>query len=408
MVLPYLIYALASGPLTRPRLTATTSTLQKSPEIPLASWLETNDAILSSSIGTDLNGLRGLARNADRSNGNDVVCRIPRNCIIVADQSSKKRNKRPIDALANSLLHQIRLEKSSTSFPFIEFLPGPSDLSLAGIGGKWTNEELDRLGHALTKEQFIKLRAERDHFIVRNSFPEDEVDKRLAGWAYDLASSRALQGPFGRGGTVRAALAGTVVAMMAAFMPIFYLNDLSELPFEPAIPVILSVITLVSTLVAKEPELAMIPWIDIANHKSKSRLYLEYDLLHDRIALKGESMSPDEFVTFDYGGASQGIDNNRLLGEYGFVEEDNPSDTLGVKVGRGTVTIGRRGIVHYPPSLMKDEEEVRLAARKTRDNLLLAASVASTESNDAIDSERANLAALWRKEKIRLLDEYLE
>mmetsp|Transcript_25161 Transcript_25161/g.55818 ORF Transcript_25161/g.55818 Transcript_25161/m.55818 type:complete len:414 (+) Transcript_25161:83-1324(+) len=412
MVFPYLFYALASGPLTRSRVIKPVVSAISAQPLQLANWLEQNDAILKSSIGID-NGLRGLvARNGE----GDSLCRIPRNCVIVADRSSAKRNTRPIDALANSLLQHIRRAEDESACsrvgPYIASLPGPNDLSLTGIGATWTDDQLDLLGHDFTKKQWIKLRMKRDSFIQRNGVAHDENDELLAGWAYDLASSRALQGPFGRGGAVRAALAGTLISVLMAFLPAFYLNDLSRMPFESAVPVILSVV-LVSSLVVAEPELAMIPWIDLANHKSKSHLNLEYDLLHDSIALKGQrkSIPGESFVNFDYGGR-QGIDNNKLLGEYGFVEENNPSDILHIEVGEDIVTIGRHGVVRSSTrsneSFVK-EKEVTNAVLKARARLLAVGTATATEDGHiTIDFDRTKLAALWRREKIRLLDEYLE
>lgn len=409
MLFPYLFYALASGPLTR---SGVIKPVVSAHPLQLANWLEQNDAILNSSIGIDGNGLRGLvARNGE---GNSL-CRIPRNCVIVADRSSAKRSTRPIDALADSLLQHIRrLEDESACSPvgpYIGSLPGPNDLSLTGIGSTWTDDQLDCLGHDFTKKQWIKLRMKRDSFIQRNGIAHDENDKRLAGWAYDLASSRALQGPFGRGGAVRAALAGTLISMLIAFLPVFYVKDLSQMPFESAVPLMLSVTTLVSSLVSTEPELAMIPWIDLANHKSTSRLHLEYDLLHDGIALKGEhkSMPGESLVYFDYGGR-QGIDNNKLLGEYGFVEENNPNDILDIEVGEDLITMGRQGVVRSSTneSLVKEKEVTNAVLRARASLLAVGAPKATEDLYDTIDFDRAKLAALWRQEKIRLLDEYLE
>lgn len=333
------------------------------------------------------------------------ICRIPRSCIIVADPSSKNMYNRPIDALAGTLLNELSLGKDSVYHPYIQHLPSANDLSLAGIGCTWTDHQLQRLQHEPTIEHFTKLRSQRQDFIQKN-----DSSRELAGWAYDLASSRALQGPFGRGGKVRAATVGTAFAFaMALLTPLLYIHNLAAMPFDSALPVLTSAAVLVNTIVSEEPELAMLPWIDIANHKSKSRLFLEYGLFHDGIVLKrdGEAEFNEDqsfsFINFDYGGASKGVNSDKLLGEYGFVEENNPNDAMDILVGKKLVTIGRRGQVLTAQSSLKD---IKDAAKKVRDGLL-DTKEGCNSSNDPVDIQRYILAAQWRKEKIRLLNEFL-
>ena len=158
-------------------------------------------------------------------------------------------------------------------------------------------------------------------------------------------------------------------------------------------------------------------------------MYLEYGLWGDEIIMKhddktsttsptinerGENPSfPLEMpVHFDYGGASKGIANEKLLGVYGFVEENNPNDTLKLRVGKHittTITIGRKGGL-----LTKDYHctlhEVTRAVEELREKLLdLNDSDRhnhSPQGSDPIVLQRHRLAAQWRKEKIRLLDEF--
>eukprot|EP00804_Cyclotella_cryptica_P026223 CCRYP_009794-RD/>CCRYP_009794-RD protein AED:0.44 eAED:0.44 QI:316/1/0.5/1/0/0/2/0/163 len=135
---------------------------------------------------------------------------------------------------------------------------------------------------------------------------------------------------------------------------------------------------LVNSLTSEE-ELAMLPWIDIANHKSKSRLYLQYGLLRDDVVLKRDNMSfanningeddlYSSIVEFDYGGTSVGVGNDKLLGEYGFVEKDNPNDTIDLWVNGRSTTIGRNGVIG---SLRNDisVEELKSAALRIRRKL---------------------------------------
>ncbi len=67
----------------------------------------------------------------------------------------------------------------------------------------------------------------------------------------------------------------------------------------------------------------MLPCIDISNHKSLSKLYLEYDLLGEEFIFKqdADAMSlhnenkkdSPEFVNVDYIKAVKGSVNNKLL-----------------------------------------------------------------------------------------------
>jgi hypothetical protein len=98
-------------------------------------------------------------------------------------------------------------------------MPSHGYSSLAGIGCTLTNEQLQRLGHEPTIKHFQKLRMQRESFVQRNQHPSTT----LAALAYDLATYRALQGPFGRGGKVRAGVAGCSFAFLHSDHP-FYWN----------------------------------------------------------------------------------------------------------------------------------------------------------------------------------------
>ena len=327
----------------------------------------------------------------------------------MANRHAKNMNKRPIEALSATLLKELRLDDQSDHIAYVQSLPGPGDPSLTNIGGVWDDEQLEWLCHPPAAEKFRKLRSLRDAFIERNDNQDDnnEDDRWRAGWAYDLSSSRALEGPFGRNGAVRSALLGTFVSFLAAFSPLLYLQDLSKMPFESSIPLILSVIALVSTLTSDEVELGMLPWIDIANHKSASSLQLGYDLLRDGIVLKGFPGSGNN-VLFDYGGAKNGICNDKLLGEFGFVEVDNPNDSFEVVVDDGiVVNFGRYGVVNKRAADDISDDELLELARKARCALVAGSSSRTAEPTDPIAAGRFKMASQWRNEKIRLLDEYI-
>eukprot|EP00957_Ditylum_brightwellii_P134997 10293235-Ditylum_brightwellii.AAC.1 len=142
----------------------------------------------------------------------------------------------------------------------------------------------------------------------------------LADWAYDIACSRAVEGNFGQGGVVRYAIGATLLSMVWATAPCLHClmtNSLAiDIPPEAAMPLVASAAFLVSTLIGREPEIAFIPWIDFANHRSGKKAIFEYDLFGDAILFKAEnkvSASGEQWVTFDYGGASNGITNDFLL-----------------------------------------------------------------------------------------------
>jgi hypothetical protein len=379
------------------------TTIPQNKPLPLADWLELNNAYLPSHIAEDAHGLRGLLKNPTNE---ECICSIPRDCIVVADSTSLKNNQRPIDALAETLLRELELGEESNYFPYIDQMPSIGDLSLASIGNTWTDEQLDRLGHDATIQHFKESRNRRETFIKRNA----NASKDLAGLAFDLASSRALQGPFGQGGKVRAAVAGTMFAFIMAMVTPIINSGLSEsILLGSTLPILPSVTVLVKSL-ANNQELAMLPWIDIANHKSKSRLYLQYGLLQDDIVLKRETtiqnaIGKPDFVHFDYGG-SGGCSNDKLLGEYGFIEQDNPNDTIDIYVRGNAITLRRNG---RTDNLTSDItiEELRRAARDTR-NCLAAFGAADHQTTvDEIDTLRNSLASHWRYEKLRLLDEFL-
>lgn len=110
---------------------------------------------------------------------------------------------------------------------------------------------------------------------------------------------------------------------------------------------------------------------------------------------------------FCYGG-SAGISNDRLLLEYGFVEVENPDDTHCIHVGNestnagDTIVLGRFGKAlktSVPPNEVAAAVNAELARlRHTKDKCFQF----TTEAQE----ERWQLAASWRREKIRLLEEF--
>jgi len=119
-------------------------------------------------------------------------------------------------------------------------------------------------------------------------------------------------------------------------------------------------------------------------------------------------LNAGEEAFFCYGGLS-GISNDRLLLEYGFVEVDNPGDTHRIRVGTGNkstqaadvIVLGRYGKVlqaSVQPS------EVTAAVDAVLDSLWGTSDIA--EFLTEVQQERWRLATTWRREKIRILEEY--
>lgn len=104
MVRSPLTLALVGMQWPRPQEVAPVPTPTAVPQVDsLSGWLLRNNAYLPSRIDTDEHGLRGLKSPIN----NERICSISRKCIIVADSTSLKNNRRPIDALAETLLKEL-------------------------------------------------------------------------------------------------------------------------------------------------------------------------------------------------------------------------------------------------------------------------------------------------------------
>jgi len=487
-MLPFL-YAILLNFLTTPD--TATKISSSSSEQSITDWLIKNDARLQSTVSIDpSNGLRGLKWSKQRHSKDEeeeptllansapsftfpsivnsrVACSIPRQCILLADNKyvPKGCEDGPIEALAGTLLHHsIENEKCDDYFfsPYIASLPPPKDPSLASIGGTWTDSQLDRLGWDRTKSRFQKMRSRRERFIkaAMDEVTDDSsskgfdggksnvVDEDLVAWTYDIARSRALEGNFGLGGIVRLSILSTFLSLILAFLPLVTIDMTSatSIPLLNILPLLVSSTVLSGILIKaqQQPELAFIPWVDFANHKSdsssevrgtKEGLVFEYDNFQDAILLKKKEGSDSitssssfqgnnkEWITFNYGGQQEGITNDRLLGEYGFVEEDNANDRFVLEIGGSyLLSMGRHGRYTLKPSSnygggenddeegneeLPTETEIRALVITTRDELTSLIENENNPPKDPVDLERAKLASIWRREKVRLIDEYL-
>ena len=430
------------------------------------------DPLLSvnSECAVDENGLRGLKwrptmntrgdRSLYTSLDDKIACRIPVSCTIVADKIID--NERPIDALVRTVYCRILQRSSSNAVtdyePYFATLPAATDPSLKFIGSRWERVQLEHLlGHTPTVEKFENWKAKRNEVIARimsmkdigdMEFPREAKpianeaeekagdERRLAAeWAYDLVTSRSIQGNFGHQGRLRAAVAAWLASSGIATLPFFFMSDHDTLPILSMVASILPL--LVSSLMlaylqisskTKGPEIAMLPWIDLANHKSGTKMTLEYDMFQDSIVWKRSSISEmkdsnqitgdSEWITFDYGGET-GASNDHLLGVYGFVETDNPNDTIDLELRKSDehdqsiVSIGRYGKIVGDSgsgggSRSQDYESLLIESAKRARRNILEKGFHEAITVAQIDPTQADLAKMWRTEKIRLLDEFIE
>lgn len=377
-MLPLIVFALAS----------TTS---------LSEWLEGKGATLATTVAVDDTGLRGL--QWDISTTSKPNCRIPTRCAIVADD---------LDSLACSVLKHLALGEASEYSVYLNSLPQ----TLHALAGTWSDAQLDWLQHEPTKQKFISLRDRRRRFISDMLMAGTTTDEQLAGRAYDLVSSRALEGRFGQQGRIRAACAAAATGILSsvglAIGPLLLGQDAetmtsgaAHISVEALLPLMAPVLALGYILSNRNYEVALVPWLDLANHKTNSPSSIfQYDIVHDSILWRtGRDSRKDGWATFNYGGSS--TTNDRLLGDYGFIEIDNPNDSIILELSDRRVIINMLEAVEQPP-----DEEVLECAKNVREKLAKPVSLAA-DRNDPVDVERYKLAELWRQEKVRLLDWFL-
>lgn len=371
----------------------------------LSNWLLRNGAVLSTEMDVDAKGLRGLKWKDDNgSTKNNIACQIPLCCALVEAN---------VNSLACRLIKEYELGHASEYSAYLEALPRTT----LNLGCSWSDAQMERLLHDPTIQYFKRLRDGQDKFVDLMLEKGITKDRELAERAYNIVYSRAVEGRFGRQGTVRAACtaatAGLFSSVGLSLGPVLFgqsadlvSSDMTtvQVTIEAIIPLIASFMALAYIVSSNQVnELALVPWIDLANHDSSSSpCVFEYNLLKDAIALKTTERK-QEWVTFSYGG-KKGIHNDRLLGEYGFVEVDNPNDILVLQLHIDSVTIGRSGKIQEASSL---DAQLVESAIKLRLILSDPVHIHPPNESDPVDVERAKLAELWRQEKIRLLDEFL-
>ena len=447
---------------------------------------------VNSECSVDDSGLRGLkwkrsGFQADLQQlskwNNEIACRVPAGCAIVADRILD--DERPIDALVRTvychLLRRIRKERdqrwngTTTDYePYFATLPPAEDPCLKSIGSRWERSQLELLlGHNPTVDKIARWRDQRRQVIarllrrevedgiqydidpalpkstIRNENKVEEERRIVAEWAYDLVTSRSFEGNFGQKGMLRSAAGSWFVSSGIATFPCFYMIDHDTVPIitmvASMLPLLVSSLLLAYLQISfktRGGEVAMLPWIDLANHKSNTHMTLEYNIFRNSIVWKkreksqsiedgvtaSKSTSPDdaEWITFDYGGET-GITNDHLLGVYGFVEVDNPNDTIDLELNSNdqtVITVGRYGQIIGGSSagnrerqynngdivMLSQHDQILYTAEQTRRKLLEREDLLSADEakSSNCDPLLADVANAWRREKIRLLDELLD
>ena len=223
-------------------------------------------------------------------------------------------------------------------------------------------------------------------------------------------------------------------------------------------------------VVGTRNEIALIPCVDMINHSSNApRSTLAYDLVSDKLRMSfGRDFQCGDEARFCYGGAG-GISNDRLLLLYGFVEIDNRGDTHFVTLSpegskdqdctssAAYAVLGRGGkILQLPRNWLSEngaakievdskgraligaltakgevvsplyltrlraavqEEYSRLALVENQGSGTEVAAATTARAGtdqghqascEIEDRRRCNLAASWRAEKRRLLNEFIE
>ena len=156
----------------------------------LSNWLLKNGAVLSTSVDVDTNGLRGLRWNDDSTH---VACQVPLACTLVEEN---------VDSLAYRLLKEYELGDASEYSAYLESLP----MTSLHLGASWSDTQMERLLHDPTIQHLKQLRHEKCKCVHRMlEKGTNTKDKELAERAYNLVYSRAVEGRFGRQGTVRTA-----------------------------------------------------------------------------------------------------------------------------------------------------------------------------------------------------------
>jgi len=221
--------------------------------------------------------------------------------------------------MALLLLHE-RGKKDSRYAPYLRMLPQRLDCPAV-----WSREELRLLRHPHVEAEAQRM-AERwraAYDAVRASSPGFRSTWDEFAWAMMCVQSRLFSGPYtGRSLQARLSVVGAVAAVAAVYV-VAGLGT-AEQGLNGFISALLFNL-IYDTLLSKKLEwYAMLPLVDLANHRSDAASEVAYQYFTDEFTLEvGQAYKAGDEVHVQYGAKG----NDMLLLYFGFCEDDNPSDT---------------------------------------------------------------------------------
>lgn len=226
----------------------------------------------------------------------------------------------PAVRMALQLLYEKSLGTNSKLSTWIQMLP-KSYVTIE----KWTDQELATLGypHAQMLRERRVQEVEGYYSSFKSLQPGTTVSKEDFTWALNTVQSRLFSGPYsGRSLGARIQLAGVIAALAAVYVALGF--GTLENALNAVIAVLLFNIIYDQTLSKKITWYAMLPMIDMINHRTGTKAEVSYQYFTDKFTLDvGETYATGQQVYITYGDKS----NDQLMAFYGFAEANNVNDS---------------------------------------------------------------------------------
>mmetsp|Transcript_8363 Transcript_8363/g.19707 ORF Transcript_8363/g.19707 Transcript_8363/m.19707 type:complete len:485 (-) Transcript_8363:8-1462(-) len=283
--------------------------------------------------------------------------------------------------------------------PYISMLP---ELEAVEAPWRWPEEHLTYLSDQVAAAARAKRTALEEAWQNLNDIGwGDKVPKDMFFRAQHAAASRAFTGEAAPT-TLELGLVGGAAAVICAIAAVFGgLLDVDAAAVLACVGLISGLVWSATTGSASRV-LTYLPVIDQVNHQSGPPPDLDLDPGTEVWQLKAsQAYGVGDEVVFSYGDK----DNDNLLLQHGFVEEDNPFDNVTLSSPDGaSVRLARGGEAALVSSSGKasDLEQVIRAVLQGADS-------AFNEAEDATimtvvkPQQRAELIVQWRRERRRLL-----
>lgn len=238
----------------------------------------------------------------------------------VVDAAFYKKQK-PETKMALALLYEKSKGTDSKWKAYLDFLPAFFDTP-AG----WDKNEINNLQYKPSIAEANRMAFEWQKIFgeLKATSPQFSVSYDDFCWSIQAVQSRLFSGPYtGRSLQSRAQLAGTLAVVAIIFVAIGagtvsqVLNGfISSILFNIIYDIFLS---------RQLKWYAMLPFVDLANHKSGSLSEVSYQYFTNEFVLEvGHDYKEGDQVLIQYGEKT----NDQLLAYYGFFEENNPIDTF--------------------------------------------------------------------------------